>query len=544
MILDDVVFLLPESPDSFMRQSLLDASSKSRSLCCVIYLYQSQHVSHHQRHTNLYPLMSQARHRATPSTPDPASELIDTLWDTVKPCALKLRDAIMQDPSLTPQPPGRETSSTPQSKLPSLASRRAACTHLTMDRLYGDFRCDICNRSSELGWVYSCSQDEESPTAASESTLKDVPSGLNDQLGRLAGLENGMKYGLSPPVDSEVGNGTATARMPTAEPSPSVDQGNATSHMPSAKLSPSIEKAIKNGHYTANQVVTLRAQKQHVFNMAKAAVESFEEDQRVNNLWSQTDSTSQSVDANPHLPYPLIHEVRNKSTTDLPSSQRLFAEPMPKMFPHCSFRACQLCRPTYRDRTWQCFDEVLATKAPNINFLGGENRPLASASVMRYIGLRSTPRRPKLRHFSSRGLYSYDEEGKIIFRNRSYGDSPGLTEFSESSDVADASVEPESRGFRESMKRAFKGMLAARSRSGRKRKSRESSSDEDAADFDMGLWRQLNDELLNEASSVPLPVKDSLDTVEGERVGRTDVAGVAVTEEAADLRSADIIMSV
>ena len=105
------------------------------------------------------------------------------------------------------------------------------------------------------------------------------------------------------------------------------------------------------------------------------------------------------------------------------------------------------------------------------------------------------------------------------------------------------------------MKRAFKSMLMRRpsSRSNlRKRKGRDStestSTEVDAAAFDMGLWTELNDELLREASSVPLPVKDSIDTdgsnEEAGLIEEGDIGGAAVTEEAAETGTSDIIMSV
>lgn len=163
---------------------------------------------------------------------------------------------------------------------------------------------------------------------------------------------------------------------------------------------------------------------------------------------------------------------------------------------------------------------------------------------MRKIGLRPTPRprRPTFRS-NDDSLLLFDEEGNVAFRNRSYNDYPAVPD---STDVADANVEPESRGFRESMKRAFKGMLVNRAgsvRSVRKRKARESTSDVDAAEFDMGLWKELNDELLHEASSVPLPTNSCVDEL-SDAMEEADIEGVAVTEEAADLNAADIIMSV
>ena len=440
----------------------------------------------------------------------------------------------MQNPSLSPPPGLGPSSSRLQVKVPSLANRKAACTHLTMDRLYGDFKCNVCNRPSELGWVYSCTQDDRIHPFQDSSTQ--VSGSLNE---RLAQLEDHMKYGLTSQHDSN-----------------NAGKANNTVVLPTVDLSPSVEKLIKEGHYTAGQIVTLRAQKQHVFNVAFAVTEGFEESQRPVNPSPRKTNTSQSVDANPHLPFPLINEVRDTSTTDTTASDRLSGVSKARLFPYCKFRACQICRPTYRDRTWQCFEEIFNMDPPNPTLiLADENRPLAKLSIMRAIGLRSTPRRPKLRRLDRSGMYSLDGEGKLVFKNKSHRGSPASTTSSDSydtSDIADTDIEPESKGFRQSMKRAFRSMLATRqnqgrtSSSGRKRKTTSethTTSDEDAEEFDMGLWKELNDELLDEASGVPLPVKESMDSFD-ERMEEADIAGIAVTEEAAETNTADIIMSV
>lgn len=399
-----------------------------------------------------------------------------------------------------------------------------------MDRLYGSFRCNVCNRPSELGWVYVCTQDDKDPLAIAETPRGDPCDSLDNQIGELVALENRMKYGSSPPESAK-----------------SVDvEGSFI--MPSAQLNAWVEKAIGQGHYTTEMIGILKAQKQHVIDVAKAAVEDFEESQRTSSASTQTDSTSQSVDANPHLPFAQIHEVRDPPAHDAASTVQLFAEPKLKMFPHCKFLACQVCRPTFKDRVWQRFEEIFATSLQNlVPILEATYRPLASLSVMRNIGLRSTPRgRPRLRHLDSKALYSFDSEGKVIFKTRP---SRASADIAESSSVVDAVREFETKGFKGNVKRAIKGMLGARtrSRSGRKRRTRESTtSDEDAVGGDMGLWKEANDELLNEAARVPLPMMgDGIDGLaEGERAKETDVAGVAVTEEAADLGEADIILSV
>ncbi len=40
-----------------------------------------------------------------------------------------------------------------------IPARRPACTHMRMNRLYGNHQCRICHRIPRRGWVYQCTQD-------------------------------------------------------------------------------------------------------------------------------------------------------------------------------------------------------------------------------------------------------------------------------------------------------------------------------------------------------------------------------------------------
>lgn len=39
--------------------------------------------------------------------------------------------------------------------------RHVACTHIRMERLYGPYLCSWCHHPSPLGWVYSCTNNDE-----------------------------------------------------------------------------------------------------------------------------------------------------------------------------------------------------------------------------------------------------------------------------------------------------------------------------------------------------------------------------------------------
>lgn len=464
----------------------------------------------------------------------------------LKPFAIKLQEIIMPNSLTLPLPSSQSVAPTPDApptaKVPSFATRRAACTHLTMERLYGDFTCNVCSRFSNFGWVYCCTQDDVPESRVTPDSISETSNPPHQHVN-----SNG-----------EEANGVNDLSMPPPAVNEDPRLGGEGAQMPTAQLSPWIEKAISDDHYTPEQVAKLRAQKQHVVDTARAAIDHFEQSQTNTNSPTQTPTTLQSVDANPHLPFPVINEVQEPSATNSPTTKIALAlQSKIRMFPFCKFCACQLCRPTHRDRAWQCFDEVFE-KEHEIPFIHYEdiNRPLASASILSKIGLRPPrlPKRPLLRSLDSRALYSRNEAGQVLFNNNkgSYRKSADPT--SSSTDIADMKAELESKGFRESMKRALKSMLMTRrpsSRSIRKRKARDGTdtTDEDAVEFDMGLWKELNDELLKEASGIPLPEKDSTEGLSKEiaemGIGRMrDVGGVAVTEEAIDLGTVDVIMSV
>lgn len=504
----------------------------------------------HPHISTSHPLNTNHARQASTFIQDTEYDFILDFLIGLKPFAIRLQETIMPNLfPLPPTPPPQSVAPMPDPRaratVPSLATRRAACTHLTMERLYGDFTCNVCSRSSIFGWVYCCTQDDVPESQAipdSISEISSLPHQLVSGSGEKANGFNHLSI-LPPAVDEDPRLGGEDAQMPTNQ------------------LSPWIEKAIQDGHYTPDQVAKLRAQKQHVVDNARAAIDHFEQSQTNNtNSSPQTSTTLQSVDANPHLPFPVINEVQDTAATGSSTTKKALAQRSRiRMFPFCKFCACQLCRPTHRDRAWQRFDDIFE-RDHEIPFIHYEdsNRPLASASIVSHIGLRPPrlPKRPLLRPLDSRILYSHDEGRQVVVNNNSECYRKSADSTSSSTDVTEMKVEAESRGFRESMKRAFKSMLITRSdssRSTRKRKAREGTdtTDEDAVEFDMSLWKKLNDELLKEASGVPLPEKDSIEGLSNEvaemGVGGDvggGVGGVAVMEEAADLGTVDVIMSV
>lgn len=406
----------------------------------------------------------------------------------------------------------------------SINARRAACTHISMERLYGSHQCSICQMPSPMGWVYCCVQDKKSPPPTEELAMTTSNGHAEEMVNQ--------QPGLTPSTKQET-----TCELPKPD-----DTSESAILVP---LSPWIEKAILNGHYTQYQVSMMRAQRQKAID-AVAAAERHVREHPEHSADPPTPSVMTSfhgaLNFHPIAPKnEAMEQVRGQDHSSIEPPEK------PRMFPRCHFRACQTCRPTFRDRAWMSIEDALAQcdTGPFIDF-ETDQRPLMKQSAICQIGLRvyqspypfpQTLRRPGFHRFNALRLSA---------RSLPYQLPPGLFVTENLTDI-----EPESKGFRESMRRAFRGMLERKKASYKdlrssatSRKRKEKYKDRESSEIDMDLFRQLSLELLQEASGIPLPGHDGMDGLADEE-GEIEVKeGVAVTEEGVDLGMADIIMSV
>ncbi|KAL8647450.1 MAG: hypothetical protein Q9226_006423 [Calogaya cf. arnoldii] len=423
---------------------------------------------------------------------------VDAVWGAIRMSTLTLRDVILAQSSSTASPiPSNDGSSTPSPVIPSVQSRRAACTHLTMERLYGDYECMVCHNPSRWGWLYSCTQDEQEELAV-KPARNSIPS----------------------------------------KPAWTAD------------LSPWIQDAIAKGHYTSEQIDKMVAQRQKVIDTVAASEAHYKKTQAASNRTSvrKSTSTTTSVDASRHIPIPTIQEVVSASSDPIRRSIDQSSLTKVRIFPYCRYRACQICRPSYRDRTWQVFEDAFATKSlpPDLDDIDVD-RPVSRLNLVRNIGTRKAKAsRPPLRTLDSMALYTVNSEGRMVLNNANAAPIDSIA-----ADVTDERSEPDTKGFRDSVKRALKGMLmSSRKRDSgsskySKRPARKMDGPEnDDAEFDLGLWKQLSEELQHEAAAIPLPGHDGKDGIESQDDEVEVEDGVAVTEEAVETGTADIIMSV
>ena len=307
-------------------------------------------------------------------------------------------------------------------------------------------------------------------------------------------------------------------------------------------LKPWMENAVKEGKYTAEQEAKLRAQRQQVLDTIAKSEIQFE--QQLDGLPASLDDISKVQESVPLDP----------TTPKMSSPQK----PKTRLFPHCIQRACHHCRPTFKDRVWQRLEDVFADDTPVEICFEIEQRPLSDLDNVRELGTRlpATPARsPVSKNPASAGPFSCNEPIQSI-SNGTSDDSYNALKRDLQATLA-PQRDPDPSGFRKSMKKNFKRMLMSRRNSfyqtapsspvGTPTDQQLAPQTMDGDEgFDLGLWRQLNDEVLTEAASTRLPGEDGnggLEEGNGNGAGESEEA-LALTEEAVDLGTADIIVAV
>ena len=372
---------------------------------------------------------------------------------------------------------------------PPDSTRHAACTHLTMTRLFGAHRCYVCNCIPNIGWVYTCTQDHES-----------LPRPTTDVCASSADLDH----------------------------SSAIEETNSRA---ANQLSGWIVKAMANGHYTVEQVDIINAQKRKV-NETIAALD-------------HSDSTPSSppgaltslpfVGTKSRPPLRIITEAAGPKPILAAHEQLVTLRTSP--FPECHWSCCHTCRPTYRERSWQSFEGVLARDTAAYAGPEFRERIVTDVKVARNLGLR----KPHFRFDNSQEIRTKtSEDHNGVSPDNLFGQTDGEGDEQEGEDTG--------RGLRASAKRAFRGILLSRRRhsySGsisKKSGKRSLRGGQETEKFDVKLWKE--NQLLRDAAKVRLPGEDGTDKLEFEREEVEVEEGVAVTEEAVDLGTADIIFSV
>jgi len=233
---------------------------------------------------------------------------------------------------------------------------------MILTRIYGPYLCSHCRRIPRLGWVYRCTQD--------------YVDGL-------------VGFTFAPPSEPEESSANARSSM-TATMHAADDGANGDSDQTIMKAWQL--KANAEGHYTSEQWETVKQQRRRALATIAEASVSFHQEQHkmresvVDGAASDTSpaagaagptrrSTSIKARGAPAIyPVPQVLTPPASPSSTCPPAQ---------LVPSCTYQCCSGCRPSSRDRTWQCVDGAHYASSnaqhPNIAF---DNRPLAAPDLI------------------------------------------------------------------------------------------------------------------------------------------------------------------
>ncbi|KAI9799878.1 MAG: hypothetical protein M1833_003800 [Piccolia ochrophora] len=265
----------------------------------------------------------------------------------------------------------------------------------------------------------------------------------------------------------------------------------------------------------------------------------------------------------------LLSSISSSLTPTGPHRQPLHSNPLT-----CQWKCCPRCRPASRDRAWVSLAAVLHDDIGPFHGLESNDIPISPRDVVCNLGLRQPPPPP---FWMDEPLSTPDESSDSDL---------ALTRTSVQAHMNNPT------GFRASVRRAFRQMLMSNRRNHQDTVSPYSyntaaapstsstsglstltelgeddgdyqddgslEQDQDVDEFDIAFYAQLNDAVLTEAAETALPEEREYEPVEDndedeesedgdEGFGSEPVevhGGVAVTEEAVQMREADVMTQV
>ena len=423
--------------------------------------------------------------------------------------------------SLVQQSGYRRAIPPPRLVLQSATQHQAACTHLTVTRLFGLVRCQVCAKIPRIGWVYACTQDHEQElchvvTFLAANCLPDASAYEIHMRLSEAGL---------PPCEAH------HLEQPLSEGMAAYD------------LAPWISKAVDDGHYTAEQVETIKAQKRGVREMIAKAEEELDSSSS-SSKESHVSAYTRSTSSEEAVPYNHNNLQENKTSSgeaaDHPCSASHKQKTYPSVHSICHARICHQCRTTFRERASVSIDEVILQDPRLIREDELGNRPLSDANVLKNLMSR------RLRRV--RQAISDGKGGVSAFENMSIGAEWGTSQLEENQGRDEDSVEDSFEKALEEAKAPVRhglttGVQQTRypqpegfGAAGRSTGHSISYSNMMGQDKDTN-----NDSQMLLARNTHLP--DIAEDVEGPEDGEVEVEdGIAVTEEGVSNSAADIIL--
>lgn len=366
------------------------------------------------------------------------------------------------------------------------ASARPSCTHVVMDRVFNTLlTCQVCNRVPSVGWIYVCQQDNHPPS------------------------------NLIIPKPRK--KSTKTKKRTVAE------------DLQSLGFNKSIIKAAEAGLYSTEQLDTLKQQRAHLREVIESAMKEEE-------ILRSKNGPAPDV-----LSLKLVQLQSNTATEPDERKQTLVTETKQRPAPerpmwskpaqHCEFHVCHTCRPFSRDRSYTSFEntfsheDILPTFDPAL-------MPVANAALLSRMDWV-----PKTKQGGSSAAESDTDStpsSSIPSRPRSAISN---------------------RGFRQSLEKSYRALVEDGDSSEIAMEMEKNKHDRSQNDFDLNLWKKMMQGVQAIASATRLPGRDSEDSLtptfdDGLRIGRMNgqefiqAEGVAVTEEAIETKTPDLILGV
>ena len=268
-------------------------------------------------------------------------------------------------------------------------------------------------------------------------------------------------------------------------------------------------------HYTAGQIETLKAQKQAVADGIAHLDKSI--DDVISAMLPPAGQASPTVDATSATHLALAGtatQMAPGNVANLPSGLDAFTK--------CRWTCCHNCRPACIERSWLYLGDPSPADL-RLHHPGNRNNnpPVSDVNIVRNLGLGNQPSE------------SHDHENWT----------------SSSSDYGIPEDENVKKGFRASIRKAFREMLSGRRQPASLPSDSAGSThynlpilEEAVEEYDEQVWREYNEEMLYFAASVELPDEHGDDGL-GFGSGEVEV-GVALTEEAVEGGTADIMTQV
>ncbi|EME47256.1 hypothetical protein DOTSEDRAFT_50694 [Dothistroma septosporum NZE10] len=298
-----------------------------------------------------------------PSVNSHTAPKVDHFWQTTPRTGPPSMDALVSAIQAAPAQPNYALppAPTPMRQL-SRPLRRPQCTHITMERRYGDASCSMCGREPFLGWLYVCSQDK-----------------LPAQLEPLPDID-------AVPVVAPGEKDSINAKARVAE---------------YLKMSPFVIRGIKADDYTADQIDSLIAQRTHVIKTIDKEETSSDAHllQRYSTQISAssiiatagtktTSATNQGLD----LPMSTAGTPVNTPCDSTASSPiRTGSKSAKKPSFPCSVQICQACRPFLQVRMCTSFEAVMNGEISPMTLEDVCDPPLIDREIALTIGLRKPP---------------------------------------------------------------------------------------------------------------------------------------------------------